>query len=179
MTQISRVFDNPGRANAALDDLKARGFGKAELAAGPEGRGKTLLRVDAPFGTAVQVEDILDRHAKGTARGANGAAPVPAAAAKPAAPSSRPAVAVAPTPPQAGSQLGRPAAPAGGGTPAAKPQVAQPSASARDGARSGPRTLSQLLGIPELIDSNTFFSGFPLLIRPAPKRTEQPPAKPN
>jgi|GEM_PF-6218501 len=172
MTQITRVFDNPGRARAALDELKAQRFDSAEMVAGPEGRGQTLLRVEAPFGTAIRVEEILDRHA-------NAGTPAPTAAA------AKPAVTTAP--PQAAQPPSR--LPAAKTEPAKSPS-AEPAAPARkldvDRVASRPRTLSQILGIPELIDSDTFFSGFPLLIRPAPKRAKaeepvakQPVAKPN
>ncbi|WP_175557731.1 hypothetical protein [Rhodopseudomonas pseudopalustris] len=176
------MFDNPGRARAALDELKAQRFDSAEMVAGPEGRGQTLLRVEAPFGTAIRVEEILDRHA-------NAGTPAPAAAA------AKPAVTTAP--PQAAQPPSRlpaaktePAKSPSAKLPSAEPRSAEPGAPARNvadgGGNSRPRTLSQILGIPELIDSDTFFSGFPLLIRPAPKRAKaeepvakQPVAKPN
>jgi len=166
MTQITRVFDNPSRANAALDELRSRGFASAELMAG-EGRGKTTLRVEAPFGTAVRVEQILKRHANG----GQATAPAPAAAA------AKPAVVTAPPQPPNGSPPSRLAM---AKPDPATPQPAKTSAAPRNGSdatRRRPRTLSQLLGIPELIDSDTFFSGFPLLIRPTPKRADEPPVK--
>lgn len=61
------------------------------------------------------------------------------------------------------------------GTPS-KPAVSTRNGSHAD-LRTGPRTLSQWLGIPELIDSDTFFSGFPLLIRPTPKTIVDPAPK--
>ncbi|MBI5128009.1 MAG: hypothetical protein HZA66_01080 [Rhodopseudomonas palustris] len=169
MTQITRVFDNPSRANAALDELRSRGFTNAELIAGAEGRGKTTLQVEAPFGTAVRVEQILKRHANGSP----GAAPTPAAA------TAKPAIVTAPTPPQP-PNASPPSRLAATKPEPATPQPARTAAAPRNGSdaiRRGPRTLSQLLGIPELIDSDTFFSGFPLLIRPTPKRADEPPVK--
>lgn len=148
MAQITRVFDSPGRAQAARDDLKAQGFSNAELAPAAEGQGRTTLRLDAPFGTGLKAETILDRHAH--ANGSAAAAPQPATAKL-----SEPAVAQAKAAPPP--------------EPPAKP-VASKRNGPHDGVRKRPRTLSQMLGIPELIDSDTFFSGFPLLIRPTPKR---------
>ncbi|ABD05456.1 conserved hypothetical protein [Rhodopseudomonas palustris HaA2] len=184
MVQITRDFDNPGRANAALDDLRSQGFNTAELASGPDGRGKTTLRIEPPFGTAVRVEQILDRHANGAPATAPRAT-TPVTAPQPAG------VVVAPKPPQPPSPSASSAQPAGRASAKRETDTAvtagseapKSATSTRNGTttgtKSGPRTLSQLLGIPELIDSDTFFSGFPLLIRPTPKRPDQPPAKPS
>jgi hypothetical protein len=172
MTLITRVFDNPGRAQAALDELQAHQFANAEVVEAPEGRGKTMLRVDAPFGTGVRVEEILKRHANGGVPAAAAPKSVAAPAARPAA---KPAAAAAPPPPGATAQPpSRSAAMSPGPERAASDR-----GGAHDGVKSGPRTLSSLLGIPELIDSDTFFSGFPLLIRPKPRRDTSSAVKPN
>lgn len=162
MAQVSRVFDSPGRAQAALDELKSLGFDNAELLPGENGRGGTTVRVEPPFGSALRVEQVLDRHARA---GANSSPARPAAPAKPAA------LETAPT-----------ASPAPAATRNAPSETAaKPAALSRNGShagvRTGPRTLSQWLGIPELIDSDTFFSGFPLLIRPTPKTIAEPAPK--
>ncbi|MCG6205369.1 hypothetical protein LPW26_12020 [Rhodopseudomonas sp. HC1] len=158
MAQITRVFENPGRAQAALGELKAQGFADAELTPIAEQRGRSLLRVDAPFGTALKVEAILKRHANGGAPAKPEPVAAPAAAPPAAEPQPVPRTQTAPASTAPAKTVGaKTAAPARSGS--------------HDGVRSGPRTLSQLLGIPELIDSDTFFSGFPLLIRPTPKLT--------
>lgn len=164
MVQITRVFDNAGRAKAALDELKAQGFSDAELTPLAEQRGRSVLRVEAPFGSGLKVEAILDRHAKGdVARSANGGAP-----AAPQATTATPAPAASPaSEPQAAARVQATSAPAA----PTKDAAASTRNGSHGGVRSGPRTLSQWLGIPELIDSDTFFSGFPLLIRPTPKLT--------
>ena len=155
MAQITRVFDSSGRAQAALDELKAKGFADAELTPAADQKGRTVLRVEAPFGTGLKVEANLNRHAEGSAPAApQGATAASGAAAPPAAE------------PQAAARIQTATArlaPVKSATPARN--------GSHDGVRSGPRTLSQWLGIPELIDSDTFFSGFPLLIRPTPKLT--------
>ncbi|MFC0238897.1 hypothetical protein [Rhodopseudomonas telluris] len=154
MAHVTRVFDSPGRAQAALDELKAQGFSNAELVPGPNGQGGTTLRLEPAFGTGLRAEEILNRHARsGPPSGRS------AAAAKPA---------VAEAPPTVSPAAARSAPPEA----TAKPTPPHRNGS-HEGVRTGPRTLSQLLGIPELIDSDTFFSGFPLLIRPSPKRTEE------
>ena len=162
MAQITRVFDNPGRAKAALDELKANGFSDADLSPVPEQKGRTLLRVEAPFGSGLRVDAILDRHANGDVnRPSNGSAPAAPQAVAATSAAAAPAVAE----PQAAARVQIASAPA----------KAEPARNgAHEGVRSGPRTLSQWLGIPELIDSDTFFSGFPLLIRPTPKLTGEP-----
>ncbi|KPF89198.1 hypothetical protein IP86_27540 [Rhodopseudomonas sp. AAP120] len=159
MAQVSRVFDSPGRAQAALDELKTLGFGNAELLPDRDGRGNTTVRVEPPFGSALRVEQVLGRHARAGAAPSAGRSAPPAKTAGPeAAPTASPAT--------------RSTAPE---TPS------KPAASTRNGShadlRTGPRTLSQWLGIPELIDSDTFFSGFPLLIRPTPKTIVDPAPK--
>ncbi|WP_322515307.1 hypothetical protein SR870_20275 [Rhodopseudomonas palustris] len=192
MVQITRVFDNPGRANAALDELRSQGFDTAELASGPDGRGKTTLRIEPPFGTAVRAEQILDRHANGAGAPSTAARATAARATAPVTAPQPAGIVVAPKPPQPpSSQSGSSAQPAGRATARRETDTAapdrsetpKPATSTRNGTstgtKSGPRTLSQLLGIPELIDSDTFFSGFPLLIRPTPKRADQPAAKPD
>ena len=150
MAQITRVFESYGRAQATLDELKANGFADAELTSLAEQKGRTELRVEAPFGTGLKVEAILNRHADGNATAA------PRRAAAPANPVAEPQIAAR------GQVASAPSAPAKA-TPARN--------GSHEGVRSGPRTLSQWLGIPELIDSDTFFSGFPLLIRPTPRLT--------
>jgi len=168
MTQITRVYDTPDQANAAVAELAQRGFEHVACVAGGKSgngadvlepirsagvspshaeaiaervrRGGAVVSVRAPFGTATTVTGILNRHA-----------PVEPDAAT-SAPRQDGAAEAAPL--SAALEL---------------PVLAEtPSAGSRATASSGPRTLSQMLGIPELIDSNTFFSGFPLLIRSRP-----------
>lgn len=166
MAQITRAFDSVAQAKAAVEELKKRRFDSVELVESTDRRdGGAVVRVEAPFGTAVAVTDVLERNGGKRAKPMpmpvppNESAPPPAAKLQPA--SAQPAK--PPTNPAAVSQPAQPT-----------PAVASRS---RAELRSGPRTLSQMLGIPELIDSNTFFSGFPLLIRPAPKH--RPEAKPD
>jgi len=153
MTQITRTFDNAAQAKAAVDELKQRRFGAVELVevAGRRGSGRAAaVRVDAPFGTAVAATAILERH--------GGKAESSATQTEPQPPATQPSPVQATAEPAAvATATSQPAPP--------KPQPAV----ARETARPGPRTVSEWLGIPELIDSNTFFSGFPLLIRPSRK----------
>jgi hypothetical protein len=191
MTQITRLFDSPTQAQAAYDELKAQRFENVELLLPPghrarppleelvqpleragidrasaehyaEGlkRGSAIVSVRAPFGSAMRASDILDRHGPGAA-------------------------------PEIGAMSSRRGdvgqidatipdrTAARGAAAAAGSRASEPTASAgrvSDAPRStGPKTLSQMLGIPELIDSNTFFSGFPLLIRSTRPPNTKPP----
>ncbi|WP_022723312.1 hypothetical protein [Rhodopseudomonas sp. B29] len=144
MAQIIRVFPNQGSAEAAVAELTRGGFAGAEIIGTQDNRGARggfpAVRVDAPFGTALRVTAILERN------GGTEAGPQPATTAA-----------------SVGQSTARPAAPTNGAA------TAQPQR--RDAElRTGPRTLSAMLGIPELISSDTYFSGFPLLIRPKPRR---------
>jgi pyruvate/2-oxoglutarate dehydrogenase complex dihydrolipoamide acyltransferase (E2) component len=160
MTQITRTFDSSSQAKAAVEELKQRRFDTVELVEVPGRRGAGgVVRVEAPFGTAVSATGILERHGGKTASAST--TPEPA---QPAAP---------PPPAPVQAQPPEPAAASPAPAPRSQQQQQPPQRTGtRDGLRSGPRTLSELLGIPELIDSNTYFSGFPLLIRPSRK----PPA---
>ncbi|PZA11296.1 hypothetical protein DNX69_18585 [Rhodopseudomonas palustris] len=159
MTQISRTFDSAAQAKAAIAELKQRGFRQVELIEVPDRRGPSgggaVVRVEPPFGSALAATAILDRH-RGKEAAPVAANPVPNPA--PAAPPP-PQPAKADTPPAPG--------PAKQATPPAA--TAAPPAERRQDLRGGPRTLSEWLGIPLLIDSNTYFSGFPLLLRSSRK----------
>ncbi|RED38400.1 hypothetical protein BJ123_104151 [Rhodopseudomonas thermotolerans] len=159
MTQITRTFDSAAQAKTALAELKQRGFHQVELIELPDRRGPNgggaVVRVEPPFGSALAATAILDRH--GGKESAPGAAnPEPAAS-----PLQQPAK--ADTQPLSG---GAKQAPSPAKT--AAPRTAAPQ-ERRQELRSGPSTLSEWLGIPVLIDSNTYFSGFPLLLRPSRK----------
>lgn len=166
MTQISRTFDSAAQAKAAVAELKQEGLHRVELIEVPDRRGPSgggaVVRVEPPFGSALAATAILDRH-RGKEAAAGAAKPQPAPAA---------------SPPQQPAKADTPSAP--GPTRQAAPSAAAPSRAPspqepRQELRTGPRTLSEWLGIPLLIDSNTFFSGFPLLLRPSRKT---PTAKP-
>ncbi|MGX7741618.1 hypothetical protein [Rhodopseudomonas parapalustris] len=149
MTQITRTFDSAAQAKAAIAELKQRGFQRVELIEASDRRGGAAVRVEPPFGSALAATAILDRHSGKQATTAP-APPAPPAKAEvqPARESARP---IAP-----------PVAPAASPAPAPLP-------ARREELRSGPRTVSEWLGIPVLIDSDTFFSGFPLLLRSSRK----------
>lgn len=147
MAQIIRVFPTPGAAQAACDELTRSGFTSVETVEVPDRRERgsrdnsAVVRVEAPFLTALKATAILERN------GGKEAGPQ----------------AILPSTDQ---PTERPATPVNGTPAAASPLP-------RDAElRTGPRTLSSLLGIPELISSDTFFSGFPLLIRPKPRHDE-------
>jgi hypothetical protein len=161
MTQITRTFDSAAQAKTALAELKQRGFHQVELIEVPDRRGPSgggaVVRVEPPFGSALAATAILDRHGgKESTPGAANPNPAPAAS-----PLQQPAK--ADTPPLSG---GAKQAPAPAKT--AAPRTSSPQ-ERRQELRSGPSTLSEWLGIPVLIDSNTYFSGFPLLLRPSRK----------
>lgn len=145
MTQITRTFDSAAQAKAAIAELKQRGFQRVELIEASDRRGGAAVRVEPPFGSALAATAILDRHSGKQAIAAP-ATPAPPAQAEvqPAREPARPVAA--------------PAAPAPAPLPARREKL-----------RSGPRTVSEWLGIPVLIDSDTFFSGFPLLLRSSRK----------
>jgi hypothetical protein len=180
MTQINRLFDSSVEARAAFDELKERRFEDVELLLAADNRaprsiedlveaikragvepsradvyadgvrrGGAFVSVRAPFGSAVRATEILDRH---------GATTTPKPIARRRDEGTTDANARVRT---VSGQSDRKASPASG------PSESSGRVSAAPPSR-GPRTLSQMLGIPELIDSNTFFSGFPLLIRPQP-----------
>jgi hypothetical protein len=141
MSQITRVYDNPKTAADAVKELKAASFNDAELVA--NGQGNSVVAVSAPFGKGAQVEQILNRH------GGNGtSSSVPRGyrgngqAAPSAAPLSRalhvPVLTDSHTNVSGVSRL------------------------------SDSRTTSAALGLPELTSSDSFFSGFPLLIESKP-----------
>ena len=153
MTQITRTFDSAAQAKAAVAELKQRGFNRVELVEVPDRRGPSgggaVVRVEPPFGSALAATGILDRHSGNRASAASPAAPPPAQPAK--------------TDLQSAPAPSRPTATAATTTAApARPALPQ---ERREELRGGPRTVSEWLGIPVLIDSNTFFSGFPLLLR--------------
>jgi hypothetical protein len=167
MTQIIRKFDNANTAKAATDELRQRGFGTIETVDIPAGRrgngGGAVVRVEAPFGTAMSATTILDRHG---GRDASGEARPVTNPANGSPSATRPSGASAPS-----DSSGRPAvepAPASGANRHANARHHQSQHGSHEDLRGGPRTLSAWLGIPELISSNTFFSVFPLLIRPEP-----------
>jgi hypothetical protein len=162
MTQIIRVFDNPNRAKAAIDELKQRSLTHLELVPVSNGRdrsgngGGAVVKVEAPFGTASTATEILNRH---------GGKTTPSAATEPAR--------ISPTP-----QQQTPSQPKS--NPASSTTTSASSPHHGEGRLTAPRTLSEVLGIPELISSNTFFSGFPLLLHPtrSPHGGDQPRAEP-
>ncbi|NEV78317.1 hypothetical protein DYI24_14840 [Rhodopseudomonas sp. BR0C11] len=159
MTQITRTFDSATQAKAAVAELKQRGFNQVELVEVPDRRGPSgggaVVRVEPPFGSALVASGILERHGgkeAGATSTAGSAAPAPA---QPAKTEAQPAP--------------DPAAQAVKSAPAASPARPAPPQARREELRSGPRTVSEWLGIPLLINSNTFFSGFPLLLRASRK----------
>ncbi|MDF3810993.1 MULTISPECIES: hypothetical protein [Rhodopseudomonas] len=193
MTQITRVYDNASQANAAMAELKQRGFKDVDYIAASKSsrsdgngvdliepirrtgvspshaeayaervrRGGAVISVRAPFGTATTVTGILNQHGQSQANAAasNG--------------SSRPKPGSDNAPRRDGAA--EPESKAAPLSSALDVPVLAESSSGWFGTKgsaeprsSGPKTLSQMLGIPELIDSNTFFSGFPLLIRSRP-----------
>ncbi|UYO40424.1 hypothetical protein KQX62_03665 [Rhodopseudomonas palustris] len=165
MTQITRTFDSATQAKAAVAELKQRGFNRVELVEVPDRRGPSgggaVVRVEPPFGSALVASGILERHG-GKEAGATSTAGSPAPAlAQPARTEAQPA-------PDSAAQAVKSA-------PVASPARPAPPQARREELRSGPRTVSEWLGIPLLINSNTFFSGFPLLLRPSRKA---PAAKP-
>jgi hypothetical protein len=138
MSQISRLFDNPKSATAAVAELKASQFKNVESVA--NGKGGTLVSVEAPFGMGGKAEQILNRHGPSKAATSTRSNGVGAEAA--AAPLSR-ALHV--------------------------PVLTNPSTNVSGfPLTTDSRTTSAALGFPELISSNTFFSGFPLLIKSGP-----------
>ncbi|NEW91801.1 hypothetical protein [Rhodopseudomonas sp. BR0M22] len=143
MTQITRTFDSAAQAKAAIAELKQRGFQRVELIDAADRRGGAAVRVEPPFGSALAATAILDRHSGKQAIAA------PATPAPPA---------------QAEVQPAREPA-----RPVAAPAAPAPLPARREELRTGPRTVSEWLGIPVLIDSDTFFSGFPLLLRSSRK----------
>jgi hypothetical protein len=60
MTQISKMYDDPKSAAAALAELKASKFEGAELVS--NGKGGSLITVDPPFGQGGRADAILNRH---------------------------------------------------------------------------------------------------------------------
>jgi hypothetical protein len=163
MTQMTRLFDIPSQAQAAFDDLKQRRFEQVELLL-PTGirerrPGDDLIaRLQRAGIDSARAEACADAVRRGSAvvavRAPFGSAKLAAAILDRHAPDASPQPVS--TPPRASGDTESPS---------------RPTAARRS---SGPKTLSQMLGIPELIASNTFFSGFPLLIRsrplPSPRR---------
>ncbi len=147
MPQITRVFDNPSRASAALKELKASNFDDAELIS--NGQSNTIIAVTPPFGKGAQAEQILNRH------GGNGTAATYSA---PSGSSYR------------GNGRAEPEAKAAPLSRALHVPVLTDSGTNVTGVHrlSESRTTSAALGLPELVSSDSFFSGFPLLIESGP-----------
>ena len=75
MAQIIRVFPTPGAAQAACDELTRSGFTSVETVEVPDRRERgsrdnsAVVRVEAPFLTALKATAILERNGGKEARG--------------------------------------------------------------------------------------------------------------
>jgi hypothetical protein len=168
MTEITKSYDSAKAANEAAAELKQAGFkdvnvvGAAPSRYGRSNGGGATVTVEAPFGTATRATAILDKHGPSDVASSDVATAPPGTGAKEPESVSAPLSNVVRAPVLTRSSPTS--------TPAA---AAKASADPATGStsQSGPRTISAWLGIPELISSDTFFSGFPLLIRPKHEAT--------
>ncbi|NEW90238.1 MULTISPECIES: hypothetical protein [Rhodopseudomonas] len=60
MTQITKVYQDAGKAQAAVAELKAASFSNAAIAS--TSKDGTVVTVDPPFGKGGQADAILNRH---------------------------------------------------------------------------------------------------------------------
>jgi len=60
MTQIIKVYEDAGKAQAAVAELKAASFANAAIVS--NGKDGTVVTVDPPFGKGGQADAILKRH---------------------------------------------------------------------------------------------------------------------
>ena len=170
MTRIARVYDDSKNATDAVNELKNSGIADVAVVSTPRNRtdspasaedivtsiekagvqsayadsyaerikrGGAVVIVNAPFGTAKKAAAILNRHGPGQTS----------------------TVVQAKNPGERGAtESDATAAPLS--TAFNVPLLTESSTSSP---KVGSKTLSSLLGIPELVSSNKFFSGFPLL----------------
>jgi hypothetical protein len=168
MTQITRVYDSSKNATDAVTELKTRGFKDVALVTGSSNRsGRTngAGQIDAITSAGIPMK-YAEAYAERVQRGG--------AVVTVSAP-----FGTANTATEILNRYNPAQSPANGAGPGATPvPLGTETSSYRSGTESGSWTLSSALGIPELISSNTFFSGFPLLISSKPfsslSRSQEP-----
>ncbi|MBB5045305.1 hypothetical protein HNR60_000034 [Rhodopseudomonas rhenobacensis] len=141
MAQMIRTFDNPRTASAVVAQLKAADYDDVELVS--DGKGGSVVAVSAPFGRGAKAEQILNSAgpSKATNGSGNGYARTGNGHAHPdtAAPLS--------------SAVGAPTLTSSSTRLTGAPRITES------------KTTGSWLGLPEIISSDSFFSGFPLLTR--------------
>jgi len=144
MAQMIRTFDNPRTASAVVAQLKAADYDDVELVS--DGKGGSVVAVSAPFGRGAKAEQILN--SAGPSKATNGSGN---GYARPGNGHAHPDTAA-----PLSSAVGAPTLTRSSTNLTGAPRVTEA------------RTTGSWLGLPELISSDTFFSGFPLLISSKP-----------
>lgn len=139
MVQIIRSYDNPKAAAAVVNELKAANFSNVEQRS--DGNGGAVVAVEPPFGMGSRAEAILSRTPAG--KSGNGAAP-------------------------RSTSSGTTTKSSNGATSTSNSTISSSTRLTGAPRLTGPKTTSEWLGLPTLIDSDTFVSGFPLLLRAKP-----------